>query len=112
MSNDTVRPGLVALCILAGLIVGCEPHGSSRSTVSISPDTVNLPTGIVSTVQFTAGGGNVQYTWTVSKSALGTIRPTAPATAVYQSVAMTNGVNVVTVQDSNGDTANALITQR
>ena len=110
-----------SVCVLFVFLAGCEAPSSSNNVITISPGAVFLSTSTVSTVQFTASGGNSNYVWSMSSSSLGTLNAAgstatyqsiaAGSTATYQSIAA-GGTNVITVSDTSGNAATATITQQ
>ncbi|OGV63869.1 MAG: hypothetical protein A2283_06465 [Lentisphaerae bacterium RIFOXYA12_FULL_48_11] len=107
---------IVMSCVLGVLLSGCEMGDSSTSSensvLAISPATVYLNASKASVVQFTAAGGDgnyTNYTWSVSTNSLGVIYD-GGETALYQSTTNT-GVNTVWVVDSSGNVGSATVTQ-
>jgi hypothetical protein len=101
---------VIATCFLFVLAVGCELNDNSTADVTIYPTAVTLSSASIGVVTFTATGGNIPYTWSLSDNTLGTVYISTNATALYQST--TNaGVNTLTVRDSSGNSAFATITQ-
>ncbi len=113
----SVLCAVLAAAIAAVSLTGCDTNSGDNVTtpttaLAISPSTLTLTAGEISTFTFIASGGNSNYTWSVSTDSLGTITPTANGnTAVYQST--TNaGVNVIEVTDSTSGAAAATVTQK
>jgi len=99
-----------ALCALAMLIGGCDVGSSQLSDITISPSSVLLDASKVSVTEFTASGGDSNYTWSLEYETLGTLY-SAGLTALYQN--NTNiGTNYIIVEDSSSNYAYATITQR
>jgi|GEM_PF-1281916 len=103
---------VVMLCVLAILIAGCEIDDDSTNSVAIYPESALLNAKETNIVEFTAGGGNNSYKWSMNNDTLGTIYVaiTNTAIALYQNSTNT-GTNLITVRDSSGDSANARIVQ-
>ena len=102
----------IALGILAVLIAGCEFDDDPVNSVTIYPESALLDTEKTNIVEFTAGGGNNSYTWSMNNNTLGAlyVATSNTAFALYQN--STNiGTNLITVRDSSGDSANARIVQ-
>jgi len=101
----------LSICFLAVFMIGCDATSTTSTTeLTIAPTSAYLSAAAVTIVTFTATGGDSNYTWTVSNSALGTLH-TAGGTALYQSVAIA-GTNTVTVTDGSGDIGSATVTQQ
>ena len=98
---------VIATCFIALFFVGCE---APSSTVTITPESVFLSTGKVTTVSFTVSGGNGNYVWTMSNGSLGVLS-TANGAAMYQNNSL-QGTNVITVSDTASNSATATITQQ
>jgi len=120
MNTDTINWPIqrttytvVVLCVLALLIAGCELDDNSTNSMTIYPTSVFLEAKETNTVQFTAGGGNNSYKWSINNAILGSIYITTSSTAVvlYQNTTNT-GTNIITVRDSSGDSADARIVQQ
>ena len=65
-------------CMAAVFMTGCESGDSSDgsstpSAVTVSPSSVYLDATKVSIVEFTASGGDSNYTWSLSDSSFGTL---------------------------------------
>lgn len=71
---------------------------------------VGLNANVGYIVTFTASGGDSNYTWSVSSSALGTIQAEG-VTAIYRST-RTAGTNTLTVVDASGNIGSAKVIQR
>ena len=136
MRNPTVCFLVLCIGVMTGLLCGCEKHSDNPnipSQVSLSPESVQLKAGEVATVQFTATGGDGQYTWAVSDNMLGSLSGiasntvssgtnspsggtnapaanTTPGKATYTSTTRA-GVNTVTVFDFGGSIARTIVTQ-
>ena len=105
------------LCILSAVIVGCEfgdkTDGKPDVTITLEPTSATLTAFTMGSVDFEATGGVGTYTWSVSNTRLGIIY-SAGATSTYQSKTNSNsiGVNVITVSDQDGNTAQATVSQQ
>jgi len=100
---------LMAGCLLAGLVIGCESTSSSSGTLTITPASVYISAGKVNVVTLIASGGDGNYSWSVSSTNLGAIFA-AGTNAVYQS-STNSGVNTVIATDGNADQGSSVITQ-
>ena len=81
--------------------------------MTIYPTSVLLDAKETNTVEFTVGGGNNSYKWSMNNDILGSIYIATNSTAVALYQSATNiGTNIITVRDSNGDSANARIVQQ
>ena len=111
--HDRIAGGVytaIATCLLAVLTAGCELNDDSPADVTIYPAAVTLSAANISVVTFTATGGNIPYTWSLSDNTLGMVYTSTNTSALYQSV--TNaGINTLTVRDSSGNSVSATITQ-
>jgi len=101
---------LLTLAFAAGL-AGCDVGESTTSTsdIAISPSSAYISSATVTVVKFYASGGSSNFTWSASSSTLGTLYPNDDM-ALYQSTT-TAGTNTITVMDSDGNTASAVILQ-
>jgi len=98
-------------CIVAAIIINCETSSSTTTSgLAITPSSAALDAIKVSTVTFTASGGDSNYIWSVGNISMGTLQATG-GTALYQSTA-TAGTNTITVTDTSGDLASATVTQQ
>jgi hypothetical protein len=91
---------------------GCEGGGDSNlegQYLRVEPSEVTLSKKDT-TVGLHAAGGQSPYTWQVSDLSLGTVA--SNGTAATYTRAAKNGVNTVTLTDSQGWTAQAQITQQ
>ena len=113
MQRSDVWIVVMANCVLAVLLSGCEINEDTKSeansVVTISPVSVYLSAGKVSIVEFTASGGDSNYTWSVSSNSLGVLYA-ADAYALYQS-ATNAGINEIEVVDLTGNVGSATVTQ-
>jgi len=100
-------------CVLAFLTAGCELDDDSTNSVTIYPTSATLKADETNIVEFTAGGGNNSYKWSMNNDALGTLYVAATNTAIalYQSFTNAVGTNLITVRDTGGDSANARVVQ-
>lgn len=112
-SDQSLSLGIlfVAMGFCGLLFSGCELNEDSTTSVTLSPASVYLNAGAVSIVEFTASGGDSNYTWSVSDISLGTIYEASTAIAFYQSTT-NSGTNTLTVTDSSSNSARAKIIQR
>ena len=104
---------LAALCAAVALFAGCELDDSTDEEVTITPASASLKASETNIVEFIAIGGTPDYTWSMNNSILGTlyVATTNTALALYQS--STNiGTNLITVRDSNNNSANSRIVQK
>lgn len=109
----TIGIAFVSLSVtfLAAFTIGCSNDATdSGTTLTLAPSSASLSATTVSIVTFTVSGGDSNYTWMVSNSALGTLH-TLGGTALYQSVAVA-GSNLVTVTDGSGSIVSATVTQQ
>ena len=81
-------------------------------TMTVSPSSVTLVSGEYY-ASFTVSGGTPPYTWSSGNVSLGTVSYSAGTSylAAYTAVAGVYGKNVITVNDSEGRTASATVTQ-
>ncbi|MBI3985453.1 MAG: hypothetical protein HY343_00910 [Lentisphaerae bacterium] len=106
-------------CIAVLCLGGCDaddPFGLNDETNSVSgltlvPDAVTLSLQATNVIRFVASDGTAPYTWTLSNPSLGTLYTASNNTAFYQS-ATNAGVNLVTVNDADNNTATATVTQQ
>ena len=104
---------LTTLCAGAMLFhAGCEIDDSPDVVMTLSPSAVFLDASKTNIVEFTAGGGNNNYTWSMNNSMLGTlyVATTNSALALYNNSTNT-GTNLITVRDSGNNSANARVVQ-
>lgn len=109
-----IKPyAILALCVGAALIAGCELDDNSTNSMTIYPTSVFLNARETNAVGFTAFGGKNSYKWSMNNDSLGSIyiSSTNTAVALYQRTANT-GTNIITVRDLSGDTAGAIIVQK
>ena len=104
---------VVAGCILAFLIIGCELDDDPVNSVTIDPASASLKADETNIVEFVAGGGDNSYTWSMNNDALGAlyVATSNTAYALYQNSTNT-GTNLITVRDSSDNSANARIVQK
>jgi len=103
---------IIVPCVLTVLINGCEFDDDPVNSVTIYPESALLNAKETNIVEFTAYGGDNSYKWSMNNNTLGTlyVATTNTAIALYQN--STNiGTNIITVRDSNSDSANARIVQ-
>ena len=86
-------------------------NATSVAELNLSPSAIGLAAGAVHSFEFTASGGNSNYSWSVSSSSLGVISGASNGvTATYRST--TNaGINTVTVKDGTTNRASASVIQ-
>ena len=106
----------VGVSVVSGfLLSGCEKDTSSSSVITISPANVTVIASQHQTIQFTALGGDGNYTnylWQVSTNAngaYGSIQRSGKS-VLYQSNSST-GVCAITVLDGSGFSGIAFVTQ-
>ena len=80
-----------------------SPVGPSRTVVQIIPSNVNVNQG--DTLTFSAVGGSIPYSWTISTTSIGSI---IASTGVFTAT-NTTGTATITAQDAVGDTGTATV---
>jgi len=110
--------GLVGIIGFA-LLAGCEDNGEPDdyntadpiSALSVNPSSKILYAGDDHAI-FSAEGGSSPYSWSISDTSLGSIPSTTASTITYTRSGTTVGANVITLIDSNGWSAEAIVTQK
>jgi hypothetical protein len=99
---------LIPLFSFLLVIAGCG-SGDDSSNLAITPASVTVNASSPTNIAFTASGGTLPYTWSVSNSTVGTVVGNE-SNAVYTPYGVT-GLNGVVVTDANTNTVTAYITQ-
>ena len=102
-----------ACAILAGCEIDNEICGPEDGALAVQPSSLTLDARKTNIVELAAIGGRGDYGWSMNSGGLGILRfaTTNHAVAIYQNTTNT-GVNIVTVRDADGDTANTRIIQK
>jgi hypothetical protein len=87
---------------------GGGDNGNGNGNLTISPIDVDLGSPATNMVPFTATGGTPPYTWRISDATLGNLSSTTGVTVTYTRTDV-SGVNIVTVEDSIGNTTNTTV---
>lgn len=103
----------VACAILAGCEIDNEICAPDDGSLAVWPSSLTLIARETNIVEIVASGGRGDYRWSMNAGELGILRfaTTNHAVALYQNTTNT-GVNIVTVRDAEGDTANTRIIQK
>lgn len=99
MNAAWIEPAFSGTILAQATVAPVVPTGP----LVIRPSSASLNTNSP-TATFTVTGGSGTYTWSVGNSSLGSVSPTSGDATVYTST-HAEGINTVTVTDSNDNTA-------